>query len=338
VVAQLSVDLLPLGVLIPTRNSMHLLEDHLTALRPWLHRVQEVVVIDSQSSDGTPEYLHKNLDGPSVRCLSHPPGLYESWNYGLRHIRAPWTYIATVGDNMPEATITTLLAVGQENHSDLVISPPTLVSANGKQLNKQWPLHKYIEWKGTSSPGQINGLELFLWNVLSVPGSLLGSSASNIYRTEYMQAHPFPAGYRHACDTAWAIRNSFEARWAIAPGLHSEFLVHPAAPRTPEPVRRLNHERLHELARDVFGAVLDDCCPEKRRYAELLKRYWDESLKALQAGRTYTGMRDQGFPWFLRPATWRERSRRNQYIANAGQIRARILELLSDSTGSQDHR
>lgn len=337
-VAQLSAEILPLAVLIPTRNSLPLLERHLTALRPWLHRVQEVLVIDSQSSDGTSEYLRKNLVGQNVSHLSHPPGLYESWNYGLQQIRSPWTYISTVGDTMPEATIVSLLAVGQENHSDLVISPPTFVSANGKPLHKQWPVHKYIKWRGASSPGQINGLEVFLWNVLSVPGSLLGSSASNLYRTEYMQAHPFPTAYRHACDTAWAITNSFEAHWTVAPGLLSEFLVHPAAPRTPERVRRLSHERLHELAQDVFRAVLEECYPEKRLYADLLNRYWDQSLIALQAGRSYTGMRDQGVPWFLRPAAWRERSRRNHYVANASQSKARILELLSTLTATSNHR
>lgn len=328
VAAQLKEGRLPLGVLIPTRNSMQWLDRHLGALRPWLQRVQEIVVVDSRSSDGTAEYLRTHLAGENVRHLSHPPGLYESWNFGLGQIQSEWTYIATVGDSIPGATIEGLVAVGQEIHSDLVISPPSLVSPTGEKLDKQWPVHKYIQWKGADKSSQIDGLEVFVWNALSVPGSLLGSSASNIYRTEYIQAHPFPIGFRHACDTAWALKNSFGARWAVAPDLYSELLVHPAAPRSPEAVRHQSRERLHELARDVFEFVSASSCSEKLKYADLLNQYWDASLGALQADRDYSEMRSQHCPWFLRPAAWRERSSRNRATVRAKQIRGRILEIL----------
>ncbi|MGB5177298.1 MAG: glycosyltransferase family A protein [Gammaproteobacteria bacterium] len=319
-------------MLIPTRNAMRWLDRHLTALLPWLHRVQEVVVVDSHSSDGTAEYLRQRLAGKNIRHLSHPPGLYESWNFGLGQIQSEWAYIATVGDSMPEASIEGLVAVGQASSSDLVISPPTLVSVTGKPLGKQWPIHKYIQWKAADRPGLMSGFEVFLWNTLSVPGSLIGSSASNIYRTEYIQAHPFPEGFRHACDTAWALRNSFAARWAVAPGLHSDFMVHPSTPRSPEPVRRQSHERLHELAQDVFESVSIGSYPEKALYADLLKDYWDASLCALIANRNYLAIRKRRYPWFLSAAAWRERSGRDGQAGRADRIRARILEITAATT------
>ncbi|MGB5717090.1 MAG: glycosyltransferase family A protein [Gammaproteobacteria bacterium] len=326
--------MLPLGVLIPTRNSMQWLERHLEALIPWLHRVQEVVIVDSHSSDGTVEYLHQHLTGKNIKHFSHPPGLYESWNFGLCQIRSEWAYIATVGDSMPEATIEELVAVGLANNSDLVISPPALLSESGKLLDKQWPIHKYIKWKGVDQAGLMSDFEVFLWNTLSVPGSLIGSSASNIYRTEYIQAHPFPEGFRHACDTAWAVRNSFDARWALAPGLHSSFLVHPSTNRSPEPVRRQSHERLHELAQDIFGSVSIRSYPEKSLYTSLLNDYWDAALCALKANRNYLEIRNCRYPWFLRSAAWRERSRRIGQARHADRIRAHILEILAETNGS----
>lgn len=329
--ARLKEGVFPLGVLIPTRNSMEWLEHHVDALRPWLHRVQEVVVVDSQSSDGTPEYLRHQLNGQNVLHLSHPPGLYESWNYGLGQIRSEWSYIATVGDYIPEATIEGLVSMGQESNCDLVISPPSLVSPAGEKLDKQWPVHKYIKWKGIHKPSLISGIEVYLWNALSVPGSLLGSSASNLYRTAFIQAHPFPVGFRHACDTAWAITNSFVARWAVAPDVYSELLVHPAVHRPPEPVRHHSRERLHELAREVFGSVPDDSCQDKPLFENLLNSYWDASLIALKADRMYTGMRDRGYHWFLQPAAWRERARRNCFIDEADRCRVRIFDLLCGS-------
>jgi glycosyltransferase involved in cell wall biosynthesis len=332
---QLNADALPLGVLVPTFNSMPWLERHVKALRPWLHRVQEVVTVDSQSSDGTSEYLLENLNGTNVRHLSHPPGLYESWNFGLRQIRAPWTYIATVGDTMPEKSIEALLAVGQQNNSDLVISPPRMMSMSGETLDKRWPIHRYIEWKGENRSGLIDGLEVFLWNVLSVPGSLLGSSASNIYRTGYLHDHPFPLGYSHACDTAWAVINSFQARWAIATGVYSEFLVHPASQHgSDEPLRHLTRERLHQLGREVFDALPDESFPEKQSYAGLLNEYWDVSLQSMKARHKFRAMRKQAIPWLLRPAGWRERNRRHRYIVNVERCRESIFQLLSDSGGA----
>lgn len=334
VAAQLKGGMLPLGVLIPTRNSMQWLERHLEALVPWLHRVQEVVIVDSQSSDGTAEYLRQHISGQHVKHLSHPPGLYESWSFGLRQIQSEWTYIATVGDSMPEATIEGLVAAGQDNNSDLVISPPNLVTTSGEHCGKQWPIHKFIKWKGLERSARLDSIEVFLWNALSVPGSLLGSSASNIYRSGYIQAHPFPEGFRHACDTAWALKYSFDARWAIAPDLYSELLVHPATPKPPEPVRHKSRERLHKLAQDVFESVSTVSCPQKLHYAVLLNDYWDTTLDILEADRNYTGMRNRQFPWFLYAAAWRERSRRARHAASADQIRARILDALPVDCGS----
>jgi glycosyltransferase involved in cell wall biosynthesis len=324
--------MLPLGVLIPTRNSMQWLDRHLAALLPWLHRVQEVVVVDSHSSDGTAEYLRQHLAGRNIKHLSHPPGLYESWNFGLGQIRSEWTYIATVGDSVSEATIEGLVAVGQANSSDLVISPPTMVSESGKSLDKRWPIHKYMKWKAADRAGLISDFEVFLWNTLSVPGSLIGSSASNIYRTEYIQAHPFPEDYRHAGDTAWAVGNSFAARWAIAPGLRSDFLVHPTAPRSPETVRRQSRERLHELAQAIFESVATGRYPEKSLYAALLKDYWDASLGALKSDRNYYEIGKGRYPWFLYAGAWRERSRRDGQAGHADRIRARILEIYAETS------
>src|SRR5579883_3310731 len=86
---------LPVGVVIPTRNCVALLERHLDCLRELMPRVEQVVVVDSASTDGTPELLHKQLRHPRIEFLQHPPGLYESWNFGVRQVRARYTYIAT---------------------------------------------------------------------------------------------------------------------------------------------------------------------------------------------------------------------------------------------------
>jgi hypothetical protein len=66
--------MLPLGVVIPTKNSMPYLPRHVEGLRPWLDLAAEVVVVDSYSTDGTVDFLRANLGHPELRFTSHPPG------------------------------------------------------------------------------------------------------------------------------------------------------------------------------------------------------------------------------------------------------------------------
>ena len=63
-----------LGVLIPTRNSAALLPNHLRALSAWLDLADEVVVVDSFSTDGTGNMLRDGLKHPKLRIITHPPG------------------------------------------------------------------------------------------------------------------------------------------------------------------------------------------------------------------------------------------------------------------------
>ena len=92
-----------IGVVIPTKNSIAYLPRHLAALHQWSDLAGEIVVVDSLSTDGTVDFLKTNLRHPHVRFVSHPPGLYQSWNHGLQQIRSKYAYVATVGDTITRA-------------------------------------------------------------------------------------------------------------------------------------------------------------------------------------------------------------------------------------------
>jgi len=64
--------MLPVGVLIPTRNSMAFLPHHVKTMRRWLDLAQEIVVVDSESSDGTVEYLRTKLPADRTRFFMRP--------------------------------------------------------------------------------------------------------------------------------------------------------------------------------------------------------------------------------------------------------------------------
>ena len=70
-----SINKLPVGVLVPTLSCAPLLPRHLESMAQWLDLVEEVVVVDSFSKDGTLEMIKSKLRHPRLRILSHPPGL-----------------------------------------------------------------------------------------------------------------------------------------------------------------------------------------------------------------------------------------------------------------------
>jgi len=321
---------LPVGVLLPTRNSMPLLERHLEGLRSWLHRAEEVVVVDSHSTDGTADYLAENLSHPSLKILQHPPGLYESWNFGIRHIGARWLYISTVGDCIAQSGIGALVSACAGHELDVAISAPLFLSPSGERIEKNnWPVHRYIQRTGKSGRSHVMpSVEVFLWNTLFAPGSLMGSSASNLYRTAYMKAHPFRTDLGHAGDLAWGIENAFSARWGVVPGCHSEFLLHPPVSREPQSTTPRIKEELFALSRRIFQQEMAAGVPTLARYSDELSAYWAASARHLSLKDRYAESFGGKKAAFLDTRLWSYRIRQLLYSRKRTYYREKVLEKL----------
>ena len=78
---------IPVGILIPTRNAAALWQKHLPELQQAISVAEEVVVVDSESNDGTVDLLKSGLSHPKIRFLQHPPGLYASARVAPPHRR-----------------------------------------------------------------------------------------------------------------------------------------------------------------------------------------------------------------------------------------------------------
>src|SRR5690348_12867075 len=173
--------MLPISVLVPTRNSMSLLPKHVDAMRTWMDQAEEIIAVDSHSTDGTLEFLQREL-GPSARILTHPPGLYQSWNFGIAQCRAKYVYVSTIGDTMTRDGLTELFAAGEKFRADVVISPPRMVKVSGENKQKTWPVHSLIDELKLTEPIAIEGEAAQLFAVVHLLRGILGSSASNLYR------------------------------------------------------------------------------------------------------------------------------------------------------------
>src|SRR5437588_3579211 len=138
--------MLPIGVVVPTRNSASLVPQHLDTMRPWLGQIEEVVVVDSVSKDGTVDLLKAGLQHPNLRFLEHPPGLYQSWNFGISQLKTEYCYLSTVGDGITREGLEHLADVIGLLRCDVVISKPRFIDLSDTSLpSTRWPRDDMID-------------------------------------------------------------------------------------------------------------------------------------------------------------------------------------------------
>lgn len=219
------------SVVVPTLNCMDFLAEHLESIEPWISQVNEVVVVDSHSTDGTLEVLKKYLDHPNVKMFTRPRGLYQSWNFGIAQTTSRFVYISTVGDSIDGKHIELLEELAIKSDADVVISPPRFVDEQGQDVdNVRWPIQSILETHPEMDEFQFGSLAAFLFSAANIPCSILGSSASNMYRGEYLRNRPFPDDCSVIGDTAWSLCHSLDARFYVTRQIGSTFRLHSKTP------------------------------------------------------------------------------------------------------------
>ncbi|HEY5792072.1 MAG TPA: glycosyltransferase, partial [Chthoniobacterales bacterium] len=137
---------LPVSVVIPTRNCAAAFERHWAALESWAPRCREIVFVDSESSDGTLELVRKAAGSrANAVILSHPPGLYASWNAAIARCSADFTCIATVGDCVAPDGLAHLVETAERLGCDALLSPPGMRTGEGGPSAGRWPIHELAE-------------------------------------------------------------------------------------------------------------------------------------------------------------------------------------------------
>jgi hypothetical protein len=300
-------------------------------LLPWIDLVQEIVLVDSHSTDGSADFLRERLPHPNLRIEQHPPGLYASWNHGISCLRTDYFIMSTTGDTISREGVLALLDCAERSPCDIVLSKPVFVDLEGGVHQIRWPVDEMIDGMGPGESKTFSGLEALTYAIGRPDSALLGSSASNLYRTEFFQNRLFPLDWGVAGDAGWVWQHAAEARWGALTGGYSQFLLHP--PQSDEKDRRptANH-RADRALRDAVPRWLAEgyvSTPELaamgwERLLRCLSRYLD--LKAeLDAAR---GQRSA--PWFLRASSWKKRRARRTAFAALQRARDRALATLQD--------
>jgi hypothetical protein len=186
--------------------------------------VAQVVVVDS-STDGSLDFLRKRLAASHVEFHSVPPGLYQAWNYGVSKARAEYCYFSTVGDSITADGLQHLFGIASKESLDAVLSPPEMLDIEGKPSAMRWPIHDFVATLREENffPSRE---ETVRWLTAFLPFTILGSSASNLYRTDFLKAHPFPTECGHGGDAALGVQISPFVKMAVAKKICSRFFTH----------------------------------------------------------------------------------------------------------------
>lgn len=221
-----------LSVVVPTYNCAPLMERHLASMAKWAELADEIIVVDSRSTDGTLELIRERLRHPNLRIIVRDRGLYESWNEGIAATTGDWVYISTAGDLISEEHLRRLMREGERAEVDVVISPYRVVAEDGEPyLGKAYAnaeIHALLAGRGvvTLSPDAV----CFFAFKKAKPNALLGSWASDLFRGDFLRARSLPTEYGTHGDTAWTLRHSAEMKLCLVPIVGSTFCMHEKAP------------------------------------------------------------------------------------------------------------
>ena len=123
------------SVCIPCLNAGPYLRDRFDSLLAQNHRDFEIVVLDSESTDGSWEIIldHAARD-PRIRAFREPRrGLYEDWNACVARARHDWIHVATADDTLaPDALAVFGAAIRDHPEARLVGSRLWQIDADGR--------------------------------------------------------------------------------------------------------------------------------------------------------------------------------------------------------------
>ena len=119
-----------LSVVIATRNSWQFLPDCLAAIRTDDSVLQEIVIVDNGSSDGTLSQLRQHH--PSVRVVSNATneGHCRAINRGLRMARGKYVLVLDA-DTVVGPGVTRQLVEFMRKRPDVVIAAPKMINGDG---------------------------------------------------------------------------------------------------------------------------------------------------------------------------------------------------------------
>jgi len=233
-----------ISVVIPVYQSAERLPEHVECLRLLRPTVHEFIWVITKSSDGSHKIAREAAMELGGQILEVPRGLYQAWNSGIARATGEFIYISTIGDSITPEGLKALSFCIQKNQADVVFSPPVISPATEANLKRfrHWPVFKFAHILNQYADNCMPKEKAFLIQILSGASGLLGSCASCLFRTSFLQGRPFSTDHHHYGDTAWTYHHLPVANLVFHPNPVANFIVHDA-----ETSRTIDKRQIYRL-------------------------------------------------------------------------------------------
>jgi hypothetical protein len=175
-----------------------------------------------------------------------------------------------------------------------------MVNTSGRDVKRQWPIHECIRDFDLREPVALPPAKTFLFAAANLRKAIMGSSASNLYRSEILHARPFPTDYGTAGDFGWILRHAAELTLGIVPEVFSTFVFHPKsyakADYAVDNFKRKCLATIRESMQSPAGEAIASAAPALTDAARISCDAWETFLDAReQAAAQVSGK----WFWFL---------------------------------------
>ena len=290
------MNLSSISVIIPVYQSAERLPEHIECLRALRPMVHEFIWVITESPDGSHEIARKAAKEIGGHVLEVPRGLYQAWNSGIARATGEFIYISTIGDTITPEGLNALTVCMRKNQATVVFSPPAIFPATKAHLKacRHWVIFSFSHVLSRFAGKRVPNEKAILMQILSGASGLLGSCASCLFDTSYLQTNLFPTQYHHYGDTAWTYQILPEVTLAFHPDPVARFFVHDH-----EKKREVNKKQIYSLINEAGNQLR----PPLRAH---IGQYIEASLQIDKIRDPHPK-----FGWWWIPEAWQARWKRN---------------------------
>ncbi len=175
-----------ISIITVVRNAPQALELTLNALKRLTYPNTELIVIDGNSTDSTPEIIARHSDALGYWVSEPDRGLYDAMNKGIRAATGDYLWFINAGD-LPydEGVLDRVFSEAKEPLADVYFGEAMITSENGEVLGlRKKKLPRSLSWRS-------------LWKGMVVchQGFIAKKEIAPLYDTSY----------RFAADIDWVI-------------------------------------------------------------------------------------------------------------------------------------
>ena len=261
--------------LLPTWNPGRFLEERLHSIFQQTVSDWELVIVDSQSTDGSLSLLKKLAEtDPRVSFFERPRGLYQAWNFAIQQAKGKYIYIATADDTMTDDALQKMSEALEEHpECDLCDTRLKLIDAESRELNDFedgyvahcWHLaypreRKHIRKRYADFFAHFGGKTVYL-----------SATQLLIRKTLFEKTGGFPEDFGPSADYMWGIRAAFYADVIYLPEKLATWRIHQAQATSGNmDVINKNYSLMYQMAQVILQeGIPEEIAAKARKIARL---------------------------------------------------------------------